>query len=133
MGGILGLLLGFALDRLGYMGPVRAYLQTAIVPIQRMITSTGQEVSRSFEQTQSIQALQAENEALVNERNRLEVENVRLKEIERENELLRQLLNYTRSNPQFNYQPTLVKGRSIGFDPTNLLYYVYVDVGIRRF
>jgi rod shape-determining protein MreC len=59
------------------------------------------------------------------------VDNIRLKEVERENEALRQLLNYTRSNPQFNYQATSVIGRSTGFDPTNLLYFVYVDVGGR--
>ena len=125
------LLLGFVLDRLGYMGSVRAYVQTVLVPVQQAITSTGEEVNRSFEQTQSIQGLQAQNEALIDERNRLEVENIRLKEVARENELLRQLLNYPRNNPQFNYQAATVKGRRFGVDPTNLANFVYVDVGVR--
>jgi len=93
------LLLGFALDRLGYMGPVRAYVETALVPLQRAITSTGQQVSQSVEQAESIAALQAKKTELEALNNTLMIENIRLREVERENQLLRQLLNYTRSNP----------------------------------
>lgn len=125
------IVLGFALDRLGYMGPVRGYIQTVLAPLQRSATSVGQEVSQSFEQAESLEALQARTIELEALNNQLTVENIQLKEVARENELLRQLLNYSRSNPQFVYHPTTVRGRSIGVDPTNLLYYVYVDVGIR--
>ncbi len=124
-------LLGFVLDRLGYMGSVRAYIETALAPLQRVVTSAGQRVSQSVEQTESLATLQTRNTELEALNNQLTVENIRLKEVERENQLLRQLLNYTRNNPQFNYQPTTIKGRSVGRDPTNLLYFVYVDVGVR--
>lgn len=125
------LLLGFVLDRLGYMGPVRGYIQVALAPLEQAISSTGQQVSRSFERPESVEILLARNAELETLNNQLTVENIRLKEVERENQLLRQLLNYTRSNPQLAYQPATVKGRSIGVDPTNLLYFVYVDVGVR--
>ncbi len=125
------ILLGFVMDRLGYMGPVRAYVQTALAPLQRSATSFGQDVSQSFEQAESLEALQARNAELEALNNQLTVENIRLREVERENEVLRQLLNYSRSNAQFSYQPTTVRGRSVGVDPTNLLYFVYTDVGIR--
>jgi rod shape-determining protein MreC len=125
------LLLGFALDRLGYMAPVRAYAQTAFVPLQQAMTSVGQRINRSLEQTESIEALRSRNEELEALNNELMVENVRLAELERENQLLRQLLNYTRSNPQFNYQTATAKGRRFGVDPTNLSNFVYLDVGVR--
>lgn len=125
------ILLGFVLDQLGYMGPVRAYVQTALAPLQRSATSISQDVSQSFEQTESLETLQARNAELEALNNELTVENIRLREVERENEVLRQLFNYSGSNPQFSYQPTTVRGRSVGVDPTNLLYYVYTDVGIR--
>ena len=125
------LLLGFALDRLGYMAPVRAFVQSALSPVQAEITTLAQDVSHRAEESQSIETIRARNAELELLTNRLMVENVRLREVERENELLRQLLNYTRSNPQFSYQPTSVVGRSIGVDPTNLLYFVYVNVGAR--
>jgi rod shape-determining protein MreC len=125
------LLLGFALDRLGYMTPVRAFVQSALVPLQQALTTVAQDVNRQAEEVQSVEALRARNTELEQLTNQLMVENVRLREVERENELLRQLLNYTHSNPQFSYQPTSVIGRSIGYDPTNLLHFVYVDVGAR--
>ncbi len=132
IGLILALLfLGFALDRLGYMTAVRTFVQTTLAPLESTITQVSQNVANRTEQSQSLQALQARNAELEALNNKLMVDNVRLREVERENELLRQLLNYTRSNPQFSYQTTTVIGRSIGVDPTNLLYFVYVDVGAR--
>ena len=132
IGFILGLiLLGFLLDRLGYMGPARNLLRTALAPIQGEISGTAQELADYFEASADVRALQAQNEELESLVNNLMVENVRLKELERENDALRQLLNYTRNNPQFTYQAASVVGRSIGVDPTNLLYYVYIDVGAR--
>jgi rod shape-determining protein MreC len=125
------LLLGFALDRLGYMTAVRTFVQTALVPLQGAITETAQDVAARTAQTESVQAILSRNAELETLNNKLMVENVRLREVERENELLRQLLNYTRSNPQLSYQTTTVRSRSIGVDPTNLLYFVYVDVGAR--
>lgn len=126
------LLLGFALDRLGYMSPLRAIVQTAVTPLQSGLSVVAADVSSQFEASANIRALQARNVELEALANNLMVENIRLREVERENELLRQLLNYTRNNPQFTYETTSVKGRSIGFDPSNLLYFVYVDVGTRN-
>jgi rod shape-determining protein MreC len=125
------LLLGFVLDRLGYMSPLRAFVQTAVAPLQSGMSVVAADVNSQFEASANIRALQVKNVELEALANNLMVENTRLREVERENELLRQLLNYTRSNPQFTYETTLVKGRSIGFDPSNLLYFVYVDVGAR--
>jgi rod shape-determining protein MreC len=125
------LLLGFVLDRLGYMTPVRALVQTALVPLQDAVTIAARDVSQRVEEDDNVETLQARNAELEAMTNRLMVENLRLKELEQENETLRQLLNYTRSNPQLTYEPTTVVGRSVGVDPTNLLYFVYVDVGAR--
>jgi rod shape-determining protein MreC len=125
------LLLGFALDQLGYMMAVRTFVQTALSPLQESTTLIAQGISGQMQQTESLAALQTRNGELEALNNKLMIDNVRLQEIERENELLRQLLNYTRSNPQFNYQTTMVMGRSVGVDPSNLLYYVYIDVGAR--
>ncbi|MDM8527369.1 rod shape-determining protein MreC [Anaerolineales bacterium HSG24] len=124
-------LLGFVLDQLGYLTSLRTNLQSAISPIQQSITLTVQDIVGQTTLPTDVITLQNRVTELEIVNNTLVVENVRLREIERENEQLRQLLNYTRSNPQTNYQPSTVIGRSIGVDPTNLLYFVYVDVGAR--
>jgi rod shape-determining protein MreC len=125
------IILGFVLDQLGYLAPLRAIVQTALVPLQKSLTTAGEEMSVWTRQTENVEALQARAAELEALNNRLMVENVGLVELERENEQLRQLLNYTRTNPQFTYQATSVKVRSIGVDPTNLLYFVIVDKGAR--
>lgn len=125
------IVLGIALDRLGYLSPVRTTVQTVLTPLQARTTIIVDEFLGQTELSQDVVQLQGQVQTLETANNRLMVENVRLREVERENELLRQLLNYTGNNPQFTYQPTFVRGRSIGADPTNLLYYLYVDVGAR--
>ena len=124
-------LLGFVLDRLGYMGVVRTFVQTLASPLQSEMTATAQEISGYIEVSADVRTLQARNTELEELVNNLMVETVQLKELERENDTLRQLLNYTRNNPQLTYETTTVRGRSVGVDPTNLLYFIYVDVGAR--
>ena len=124
-------LLGFVLDRLGYMGVLRTFVQTLASPLQSEMTATAQEISGYIEVSADVRTLQARNTELEELVNNLMVENVQLKELERENDTLRQLLNYTRNNPQLTYETTTVRGRSVGVDPTNLLYFIYVDVGAR--
>jgi rod shape-determining protein MreC len=132
MGVIVALvLLGTALDRLGYLSPIREFVYLVLAPLQSAVTTTAQEIAIQFEVPADIQILQARNVELEILANNLMVENARLADVERENQILRQLLNYTRNNPQFTYETTTIVGRSIGFDPTNLLYFVYVDVGAR--
>jgi rod shape-determining protein MreC len=57
------------------------------------------------------------------------IENVRLKELESENEALRQLLQFTQANPTDSYRAAEVVGHVIGQDPSNLLRYIIIDVG----
>jgi rod shape-determining protein MreC len=106
-------------------------MQRALSPVQEAITLTIRDIAPQSSLSGDVVILRSRVTELEAISNKLMVENVQLREVERENELLRQLLNYTRSNPQANYQPTVVVGRSIGVDPTNLLYFVYVDVGTR--
>jgi rod shape-determining protein MreC len=54
---------------------------------------------------------------------------VRLREIEHEAALLRDLLNFAQSNPSFELQGAHVIGREIAQDPSNLQRYITLDVG----
>jgi rod shape-determining protein MreC len=76
--------------------------------------------------------LRQENEALQQLANRLMIENVQLKEAEAENEDLRRLLQFTRSNPHQEYRAAEVIGRVIGRDPSSFLSYLTIDVGSDR-
>ncbi len=121
--------LGFALDRLGYMVSVRTALQTVFQPAESAVTGAAERATELSQQQESVTQLLEENGALTGEVNRLMIENIQLKELERENERLRQLLNYTRNNPGINFETASVVGQVIGSDPNNFLYTLFIDVG----
>lgn len=126
------LLLGFALDRLGYMVSLRLAVQSLVAPAQSALTDVASEASSLAQSAQDIREIQAQNADLQAVVDELRVENVRLRELERENQILRQLLNYTRSNPDFDYVAASIVSRTIGSDPSNLLFYLFIDVGARN-
>lgn len=132
VGIVLALLaLGFALDRVGYVTPARIVLQSVLQPTQAVLSGIGYRIGEIGQPRQTVEHLQAENLALQEEVNRLVVENIQLRELERENQRLRELLNYTRNNPNFDYTTAGVIGQIIGTDPSNLLYTVFINVGAR--
>ena len=131
--GLIGalLLLALALGQLGYLGPVRDISRAVLVPFQSGLTSVGTDASDLVRSARDLRDLRQRNAQLQAEVDRLSVENARLTEVERENERLRQLLNFTRSNPWYDYKAAAVIGQKIGEDPSNLLFSILVDVGAR--
>lgn len=125
------LLLGFGLDRLGYMAQWRTLFQTIVRPAQSTVSGAVFQAGELVNQQQSVEKLQEKNSYLETEMNRLLIENIQLRELERENQRLRELLNYTRNNPHFDYTTAAVVGKVIGADPSNLLYTIFVDVGAK--
>ena len=125
------LLLGFALDQLGYMTTVRSVFQIIVQPVQQGLSLVTTQADDVLSRQENIRQMQADNAFLKAEVDRLLIENIQLREIERENLQLRELLNFVRNNPTLDYQAASVKGRVIGSDPSNLLYTVFIDIGVR--
>ncbi|MGC8879469.1 MAG: rod shape-determining protein MreC [Anaerolineae bacterium] len=125
------LVLSLLASQLGYVQPLRDVARNLFVPLQVVMSSISQAVERSAGDLQNIQRLRQRMEWLQAEVNRLSVENVRLAEVEQENLRLRQLLNYTRNNPQYDYRTAAVVGQKIGENPSNLLFTIFIDVGVR--
>jgi len=131
--GLVGalLLLGLALSQLGYLQPVRNVTRALMVPFQAGLTNLSADISNLVHSARDLRDLRRRNLQLQAEVNRLSVENARLIEVERENERLRQLLNFTRSNPWYDYKAAAVIGHKIGQDTSNLLFSIFIDVGAR--
>lgn len=125
-------LLGIVLDRLGYMTQPRLFIQTLISPAQGLASAAAAQTSDLTSRQQNVAQLQEEKTFLQNEVNRLLVENIQLRELERENQQLRDLLNYTQNNRSFDYATASVIGRVIGADSSNLLYTIFIDVGAKE-
>jgi rod shape-determining protein MreC len=131
--GLMGalLLLGLALGQLGYLQPVRNATRVLLVPFQAGLTHVGTDASGLLRSARDLRDLRQNNAQLQAEVNRLSVENARLTEVEHENESLRQLLNFTRNNPWYDYKAAAVVGHKIGQDTSNLLFSIFIDVGAR--
>jgi len=128
---LLLLTAGLVSAQLGYLQPVRDAARTLFAPLQIIMSNITIGVGRSAISLRDVQALRQRAEELRAEVNRLSVENARMVELEQENRRLRQLLNYTRNNPQYDYRTAAVVGQKIGDDTSNLLFAIFVDVGAR--
>lgn len=127
--GLGGLLLLSPLWAAGGAPPERTALDL-IGPAQRGVhvgTGVANGAFRWIESVLRGPALAQENEALRGQVERLNTEVTRLRQAAEENEELRALVNYMRSNAQWHY----VGAQVIGYDPQRLAQAIVVDKGSR--
>ncbi len=129
---ILLSLAGLALDQNERLQPFEDLALRFVVPVQGKLTSLANSLSDLTQTTRDLRELRRRNEDLQSLADSLMIENVRLKEIESENETLRRLLNFTQANPTHSYKAAEVKGRVIGRDPSNFLSYLIIDLGSQQ-
>jgi len=129
---ILLSLAAVALDQNEDLQPIEDLALRFVVPVQEKMTSLTNNISDLTQTTQDIRELHRRNEELQGLADSLMIENVRLKEIESENETLRRLLGFTQANPTHSYKAAEVKGRVIGRDPSNFLSYLIIDSGSQQ-
>ena len=129
---ILLSLAGIALDQNEDLLPIEDLALRFVVPVQGKLASLANNISNLTQTTQDIRELRRRNEELHSLADSLMIENVRLKEVESENETLRRLLNFTQANPIHSYKAAEVKGRVIGRDPSNFLSYLIIDSGSQQ-
>ena len=126
---ILLSLAGLALDQNKQLQPIEDLALRFVSPVQGKLTSLVNNIRDLAQTTQDLRELRRRNEELQSLADSLMIENVRLKEIESENEALRRLLNFTQANPSNDYKAAEVKSRVIGREPTNFLSYLTIDLG----
>jgi rod shape-determining protein MreC len=122
-------IVGLVLHETGNTQGVENLILRPVTPVQDHLSSLANDFSDLVQTFRDIQELRRRNEELQSLANSLMIENVRLKELESENEALRQLLQFTQANPTDSYRAAEVVGHVIGQDPSNLLRYIIIDVG----
>jgi rod shape-determining protein MreC len=125
-------LLGFVLHRTGLLAPVEGLVIRVTTPFQEGVSSVVAQFGTLAQTTRDLQNLRQRNEELEAQNVGLLLENVRLKEIEHEAVLLRDLLNFTQISPSLEFQGARVVGRVLGRDPSNLKRYITLDVGLEE-
>jgi rod shape-determining protein MreC len=120
---------GFVLHRSGLLVPVEGLLVRVTTPLQEGVTTVASQFGDLAQTARDLRNLRQRNADLEAENARLLLEIVRLKEIEHEAVLSRDLLNFTQAHPSFDIHGAHVVGRLISQDPSNLQRYITLDVG----
>ncbi|MCS6845080.1 MAG: rod shape-determining protein MreC [Caldilineales bacterium] len=112
--------------------PVRSATARLTLPLQASLSRLGNNLRTIFSTVDDLATLRqrnAELEALVAS---LTIENLRLSEVEAENERLRALLNFANTTPSNSYRGGQVVGRVVSREPGNLVEAVLIDLGERH-
>ncbi len=122
-------LIGFVLHRTGLLASAEGLLIRATTPLQESASSVVTQFGELAQTARDLRDLRQRNEDLEAENARLLLEIVRLREIEHEAALMRDLLNFAQTHPSFDIRGAHVIGRVISWDPSNLQRYITLDVG----
>jgi rod shape-determining protein MreC len=122
-------LIGFILHRTGVLASVEGLVVRLTSPLQGGLSTVIAEFGDLTQAARDLRDLRQRNEELESQNAGLLLENVRLREIEAEAVLLRDLLNFAQAHPDFDIRGAHVVGRVIGRDPSNLQRYIILDVG----
>jgi rod shape-determining protein MreC len=118
-------IVGLVLHETGNTQAVENLILGLVTPVQNHLSTLVNDFSDLVQTFRDVRELRRRNEELQKLADRTMIENVRLKELESENETLRQLLQFTQANPTHSYRAAEV----VGQDPGNLLRSIIIDVG----
>jgi len=121
-------IIALILHESGQLQPIEDLAQYIIGPVQRSINSLVGGTADLFGTFRDARELRAENQQLREENSRLITENLRLKEFEAENATLRDLLKFTRNNPNY----TVLAADVIGRDPSPYVSTIMINIGENR-
>jgi rod shape-determining protein MreC len=131
--GTLALLvvIGLIFDELGALGPLEGIFLQLTTPIQRLMDGLTKRALDASQALRDLRDLRERNQQLESLVDQLMIENIRLKEVEAQNEDLRKKLNFSETHPQYMLKAAEVRGRVIGSEPNNFMSVLIVDVGKR--
>jgi len=119
VGGILALALG------GYFSSASNQFTGSLVGVQTWISTRVQALQDFFTAPRDIASLRARNAELQAEVSQLQAQVIDLQQRVNETEVLRALVDFSRSNPESTYRAAAVIGR----DPSPFLHYVVINRG----
>lgn len=119
VGGILALALG------GYFSSASNLFGGSLVDVQTWISTRVQALQDFFTAPRDISSLRTRNAELQAEVSQLQAQVIELQQRVNETEVLRALVDFSRSNPENTYRAAAVIGR----DPSPFLHYVVINRG----
>jgi rod shape-determining protein MreC len=128
---ILGLasLVLMALQVTGRLEPVQSAITQLTSPAQVGATGATESITDALDFLFELRNLRQRNAELEQVTSNLLVENFELREVQRENELMRQMLRFAQTRPGLDLRGAQIVARVIGQESNNFLGYIMLDLG----
>ena len=128
---ILGLaaLVLMALQVTGQLEPVQSFVTQLTSPAQVGTTGVSENVTNAVDFVLELRQLRQRNSELEHINSSLLAENFELREVERENQWLREQLSYAQTRPGLELRGAQIVARVIGRESNNFLEYIMLDLG----
>jgi rod shape-determining protein MreC len=97
-----------------------------------VLNGIGKEITETLFILRNLTTLRAQNQDLQAQVDTLSIDNLRVQELELENERLRQLLQFKQLNPGYDFRGGQVIARVTGRGPSNYLQTIAIDLGSRQ-
>jgi rod shape-determining protein MreC len=128
----LAALLLMALQLTGRLKPIQSAITQLTSPAQTSASGVAENVNQTFSFLTELRTLRQRAAELEQINANLLVENFRLREVERENQQLREMLNFAETRPGLELRGAQIVARVIGQESNNFLDYIMLDLGARH-
>jgi rod shape-determining protein MreC len=129
---ILAAVLLMALQVTGQLTPIQSFIASLTAPAQVGATGVADNSAGAVDFLLDVRDLRQSNLELEARNEGLLSENFALREVEQENQRLRQLLNFAQTRPGLELRGAQIVGRVIGQESNNFLEYLNLDLGARH-
>ena len=125
----LSALVLMALQQTGQLRGVQSFVTQLTSPAQVGATGLTENVTEFFDFLVELRTLRQRNSELEQINSSLVVENFRLREVERENQQLREMVNFAQTRPGLELRGAQLAARVIGQESNNFLDFIMLDLG----
>jgi rod shape-determining protein MreC len=129
---VLAAVLLMALQITGQLQPIQSFVATLTSPAQVGATGAADNSSAAVSFVADLRTIRQKAAELEVRNDDLLAENFALREVEQENQRLRQLLNFAQTRPGLELRGAQIVGRVIGQEAGNFLEYLILDLGQRH-
>lgn len=126
---VLAALLLMALQVTDQLQPVQSAITQLTSPAQTGATGVSENVVDAIAFVAELRNLRQRNAELEQVNNSLLVENFELREVERENQQMREMLRFAQTRPGLELRGAQLVARVIGQESNNFLEYIMLDLG----
>lgn len=129
---VLAAVLLMALQITGRLQPIQSFIANLTSPAQVGATGAADNTAGFVKFLIDLRTLRQTNAELEQRTEDLLAENFALREVEQENQRLRQLLNFAQTRPGLELRGAQIVGRAIGQEANNFLESLIIDLGTRH-